>query len=341
MQPIPRVPADHPPLGSMSSVYMWSDSDGTGRPNRLSSEVEQKDGEKDEEPKYIQLKNNNLKYLEKDVLYHFGFDNGGGFPNLFSDVKFVCMGGSPDRMLKYAKILLEELNIKLPVGTALTNLSKTDRYAFYKVGPVLSVSHGMGLPSLAIMLHEITKLLYYAKATDVTYIRIGSSGGLGVNPGSLVITTEAVNAQFQPIHEVDVLGKRIERPSKLPLDLANEIYKLGEDLGYVVMGKTMCCNDFYEAQARLDGAICEYTPADKMEFLKRAHEAGVRNIEMETTGFAGFCSMLNIPAAVLCATYLNRLHGDQIASTPEVLADYSDRPQRLVIKFIKHRLGML
>jgi len=33
------------------------------------------------------------------------------------------------------------------------------------------------------------------------------------------------------------------------------------------VGKTMCCDDFYEGQGRLDGAICEYTLEEKMEFL--------------------------------------------------------------------------
>lgn len=37
----------------------------------------------------------------------------------------------------------------------------------------------MGIPSMAIMLHELMKLLYHAKCQDVTVIRIGTSGGIG------------------------------------------------------------------------------------------------------------------------------------------------------------------
>ena len=48
------------------------------------------------------------------------------------------------------------------------------------------------------------------------------------------------------------------------------------------VGKTMCCDDFYEGQGRLDGAICEYTETDKMNFLRQAQQKGVRNIEMES-----------------------------------------------------------
>ena len=37
----------------------------------------------------------------------------------------------------------------------------------------------MGEPSISIMLHELIKLLYHARAQDVTLIRMGTSGGLG------------------------------------------------------------------------------------------------------------------------------------------------------------------
>lgn len=37
----------------------------------------------------------------------------------------------------------------------------------------------MGIPSIAIMLHELIKLLYHAQCSGVTVIRIGTSGGIG------------------------------------------------------------------------------------------------------------------------------------------------------------------
>ena len=37
----------------------------------------------------------------------------------------------------------------------------------------------MGVPSITILLHEITKLLSYAGAKDAVLIRIGTSGGIG------------------------------------------------------------------------------------------------------------------------------------------------------------------
>lgn len=42
-----------------------------------------------------------------------------------------------------------------------------------------SQQHGMGIPSISIMLHELIKLLHHARCCDVTIIRIGTSGGIG------------------------------------------------------------------------------------------------------------------------------------------------------------------
>lgn len=42
-----------------------------------------------------------------------------------------------------------------------------------------SAQHGMGVPSISILLHELIKLLKYANARDPIIIRIGTCGGLG------------------------------------------------------------------------------------------------------------------------------------------------------------------
>lgn len=47
----------------------------------------------------------------------------------------------------------------------------------------------------------------------------------------------------------------------------------------------------YPGQARLDGAFCSYTEKDKQEYLHKAKEAGVCNIEMEATAVAAMCNL--------------------------------------------------
>lgn len=51
---------------------------------------------------------------------------------------------------------------------------------------------------------------------------------------------------------------------------------------------------FHIGQARLDGAICTYTEEEKMQYLKAAFEAGIRNIEMESSVFAAMCNICGL-----------------------------------------------
>ncbi|XP_010623198.1 uridine phosphorylase 1 isoform X2 [Fukomys damarensis] len=290
----------------------------------------------------VQLSNPNVATMKEDILYHFSLSTSThDFPAMFGDVKFVCVGGSPSRMLTFIEYVATELGLGRPGDEHPNICSGTDRYAMYKVGPVLSVSHGMGIPSIAIMLHELLKLLYHAGCTDVTVIRIGTSGGIGLEPGSVVITRQAVDACFKPEFEQHVLGKRVVRGTDLDEGLAQELLRGSAELGEftTVLGNTLCTLDFYEGQGRLDGALCSYTEKDKQAYLRAAHAAGVRNIEMESSVFAALCSACGLPAAVVCVTLLDRLLGDQISSPHEVLAEYQQRPQRLVGHFLKKRLG--
>ena len=41
------------------------------------------------------------------------------------------------------------------------------------------MQHGMGVPSVTILLHEVFKLLQYAQCEGVKVIRMGTSGGIG------------------------------------------------------------------------------------------------------------------------------------------------------------------
>ena len=89
-------------------------------------------------------------------------------------------------------------------------------------------------------------------------------------------------------------------------------------------------------QGRLDGAICEYTEADKMAYLRTVSDKvlvqvmvfveelvmvvvmalvqGVTNMEMEALVFAALTHMAGIRSAVVCVTLLDRLKGDQVGT---------------------------
>jgi uridine phosphorylase len=47
------------------------------------------------------------------------------------------------------------------------------------------------------------------------------------------------------------------------------------------MFKTLAGSSYYEAQARLDGSVCNFSSKKKQNCLKTLYEMGVRNMEME------------------------------------------------------------
>lgn len=155
----------------------------------------------------------------------------------------------------------------------------------------LLLQHGMGNPSLSIMVHEILKLLQYARAKKpITMIRIGTCGGIGIEPGTTIISENVFNGLFQSHLEQYVLGRPVRHPAILDRQLREDlIYHASKpEMNIpVVSGNTLCSNDFYEEQGRLDGAFCDFTHEDQMEYLGRcANVYGIRNFEMESLAFA-------------------------------------------------------
>ncbi|CEF67115.1 Nucleoside phosphorylase domain and Uridine phosphorylase, eukaryotic family-containing protein [Strongyloides ratti] len=284
----------------------------------------------------IFINNQNITESSSDFLYHFGLDkNNDDIPCRFHDVKFVCCGGSSKRMGHYAKIFAKEMNYEVPI-----DLSKSDRYCLYKTGKVLWVNHGIGAPSLSVMLNEIIKLLHYANCKDVSFIRLGTSGGIGVEPGTVVISSGALNGELKQEYNQWIMGKKVSRPCVVDEKLQSEIIETANLINIPqCSGLTLCADDFYEGQARLDGAFCDYNSEDKFTFLKELVEKGVRNFEMESTCFTALTSRANIKAAVCCVALLNRLNGDQVILDKNTYLEYEMRPFKLVTALLKRRLA--
>lgn len=277
---------------------------------------------------------------ESDCLYHLALcESRSKLREKFGDVRFVCTGGTGHRMETFAKLLQK----KFATSELLEDLSaKGHRYSMFKVGPVLSVSHGIGSSSFIVALHEIVKLLEYADCENVTFFRIGTSGGIGVPPGSVVVSTGAVNDILEENYDFRVLGKIVKRPCVLDEELARDIVKFSATLSgiSVITGKTMGTSDFYEAQGRLDGAICEHSERDKFAFLDTLKKLGVVNIEMEAAMFSAFCHHLKIPAAIVCITLVDRCQGDQILTPKSVLLEWQNAPMTLVAEYIIRELSV-
>eukprot|EP00794_Sanderia_malayensis_P003790 gene3790-4313_t len=286
---------------------------------------------------HIKIINPHLSEIQKDHFHHLGFDTGSqSLKQEYGNIKFVCISGSSSRVLKFAKFIQTILNIN--EQDELKDRCLTDRYAMYKIGPVLAVSHGMGVPSATILIHELLKLLHYAGASDVTFFRMGTSGGLGLTPGTVVVTKQAVDGLLRPYHRQIVLGKIVEYATDIGSDLSDELASYSDENEFhfnVEQGNTMCCDDFYEGQGRLDGAFCDYSQKEKLEFLNKAHANEVRNIEMESLVVASLCRRAGVKAAIVCVVLVDRLKDDQVLLTKEELDEFQTRPWRLVAHYIK------
>jgi len=284
----------------------------------------------------IPLPNAELKLQEEDCLYHFGIAKSHKeVLARLSDVKFVCIGGSVGRMRRYAELFASEN----PPTEMSDNLCSADRYGMWKTGQVLWVNHGMGTPSLSIMLLELFKLLHYANCSNVQIIRIGTCGGIGVEPGTVIVSSGALNGALQPKHIQYVAGKKVERDALLDPTLNTQLFDTAKRLEIpAVRGLTMCTDDFYEGQMRLDGPFCDYNKKEKLAFLDRLRDMGVKNIEMECTCLASFTHRLGIQAAIMCVALLDRLKGDQVQIAQEKYEAFETRPYQVVSHYIRERL---
>jgi uridine phosphorylase len=266
---------------------------------------------------------------------------------MFGDVKFICMGGTPKRMLQFALYISKIINYKVPTGLLFENITaSTDRYTMYKIGPVLSVNHGIGCPSMSILMNELMKLVLYAGCKDITFFRMGTCGGIGSKPGTLVITEEAVDGLFRPEFRQVVLGKEIVRQTQLDQKLVKELLNIGHKLKEsgdptieeVVSGRTLCAHDFYEDQGRIDGIFCDHDIDDKMNYLIKCKENSVKNIEMESAVFAAYTNYAKCKSAIICVTLVDRLNGDQLTIGHDLNLQYQERPFKLVGEYIKNNL---
>ena len=70
----------------------------------------------------------------------------------------------------------------------------------------------------------------------------------------------------------------------------------------------------HKGQGRLDGAFCDFSENDKMEYLNKLKDQGIVNIEMESSIFAALTHHAGIKAAIVCVALLNRLNGDQVCT---------------------------
>lgn len=282
--------------------------------------------------------NPNLSQISEKSSFLFGLELNEENLAKFSNISHVIMQGSSKRAIVLAKKLAEILlNINSNYFEPINIINSSD-FAVYRVGNILSVSHGMGNVTMDALLHALTKMLHYAGNTDVEYIRVGTSGGIGVKAGTVVITKQSFMPNLQPYHKTYELDKELHIPTEFNHDLVERIYRAQpQDLPFeVVIGNSIAADDFYLGQCRYDGAMkSRENHKWRQEFFAKIRDLEIYNFEMESNALAAFCYQAQIPATMIAVTLLNRLESDQVTSTPEELAEFSDHSQNVVINYIK------
>ena len=281
----------------------------------------------------MKTKNINHAFLDgvldgghEDVYYHFGMASSDPVLAKLRDVKAVIMAGSGGRIKEFA-VRWSELN----GGSEIVAFPKEDRFVTRYTAGVLFASHGMGMPSASIALQELMRLVFFLKRGDldtmdeVFWCRVGTSGGVGLPGGTVVVTSEGLMADLRPYRLLNGGAGEYWFDGHFPAAIYNAIIEANEHTDFdIVSGKTVAANDFFLEQFRLDGAVCLETPETKMSWLRWLHDNGVANIEMECAMIAGYLNHWGFSKfAMICCTLLNRLEGDQVTARPERLHKFS------------------
>lgn len=276
-----------------------------------------------------------------DAYYHLGITSEDPIVERLADIRAVVIAGSPGRIASFA-----ERWSRISGDDDIAVLPKDDRFVTHYVGRTLFCSHGMGMPSASIAVQELMRLVYAAVGGDpealerIFWARVGTSGGIGLPGGSVVLTTECLMADLRP-YRVDLGPRGLHWfDSSFPAATRREILAANADSGIpLVEARTVATQEFFLEQHRLDGAIRLDTAETKQDYLRWLYAEGVRNIEMEGAMMAAYLNTWGFPSfAMICAVLLDRLEGDQIAESPEELHAFSERSGDALFAYLRQRI---
>ena len=277
-----------------------------------------------------------------DVYYHLGLSSDDPLLDRLREVRAVILGGSADRTRTFANEWSKRNG-----GAEIVEFPKEDRFVTRYTAGVLFASHGMGMPSASIALQELMKMVFVLKRGDpaaldrVLWMRVGTSGGVGLPAGTIVVTTEGLMTDLKPYRALRGGDGEYWFDGTFPADVAHELLDAAASVGVPAMlGKTVAGDDFYLSQFRLDGAISLETSESKMAWLRWLDEQGVRNIEMEGAMLAGLLNHWGFPRfGMICVTIVNRLLGDQVTFTPTELRALTEREGEVLFAFLRSELS--
>lgn len=225
---------------------------------------------------------------------------------------FIC--GSKGRALRITERVAQELQPGC-VPVKLATSEGDDWFEFFQIGEICVSSHGMGNGSVDAWMESVLPLFLEAGVKPIIF-RLGSSGGIGVRGGVQVVCTGCVNDYGEKKYVFSLNGETMEFDSSIDPSLPSKILEANENSGIpMVEGMTLAGSSYYEAQARLDGSVCNFSSKKKQNCLKTLYEMGVRNMEMEGVPLSGTCNHLGFPFCMVATSYLDRYGSDSSAES--------------------------
>ena len=201
--------------------------------------------------------------------------------------RYAIITGDPDRVHIIASYMDNPSFITQKRGY-------TSYLGYVNNKPVLVISHGIGGPSVAIIVEEIANL------GIESIIRVGTSGGiqLNVNAGDLVIANasirqEGTTRQYAPI----------EFPAVANFDIVRALKESADELKYPNHIGIVQCKDSFAGQHHPELMPVSYDLETKWEAWK---DLGALCSEMETATLYIISSYLKIRSAAILTVVWNQ-----------------------------------
>lgn len=282
--------------------------------------------------------NNQFTELDVDYLYHLGIDTSMNLKKMFGQIKYVVFTLSNTEAATIAReFAITQYNIAENEFN-YQPLYKTERFHLYQIGVTLIISIGVGGPSLLIAMTEITKLLVHLECFDVSYFKLGFAHGIGVDPGTIIVSHDTLDAKFKNQYKSIECGNSVNYPLLLDDTLTQEFYLFCLGLGNKNITHAKCLSTKVTIEEQCHFSHLTTPPVTNSEvnnYLTTALNKGIRCIDMESMVFAGFCNQLEIKSSIISVTISNYLENQTKEFHTELHLNTLIEVSRLLANFIK------
>ena len=215
-------------------------------------------------------------------LYHINLNNAD-----IQGAKYAILPGDPDRVPKIASFFDNPQKI----GQKREYVSYLGELCGEKV---LCVSTGIGGPSTAICIEELSQL------GVETFIRVGTSGGmqLKVNAGDIVVVTGAIRMEGTSKEYLP-----IEFPAVADLDITCALRDAAKKLGYTYHTGVVQCKDSFYGQHAPQRMPVGYELENKWQAWIKG---GCLASEMESAALFTVCATLGAKAGAVMLCVWNQ-----------------------------------